>query len=142
MMLPPDQSWGAVVVDDEGRFLLVHHASGGHWDSPKGHAEPHETAVETALREIREEGGVEAEIIAGFSERADWILPDGREKQVVYFLARRLGPCESAKPGDEILALAWLPYEEARDLISYESGKRVLDRAREFLIRECQSAGG
>jgi len=136
-MLPPDRSWGAVVVDEKGRFLLVRHASGNHWDSPKGHAEPDETPVETALREIREEGRVEAEIIPGFSERADWMLPDGRGKQVVYFLARRLDSCESAEPGDEILELTWLPYKEARDLITYESGKRVLDRARKFLIKEC-----
>ena len=129
-----DLAWGAVVVDPSRRFLLVLHASGNHWDSPKGHAEPGESPRETALREIREEAQIEARIIEGFQEQAGWILPDGRPKKVTYFLALRTGNAEKQGPEGEILETIWLSYEEAREKITYESGKTVLDKAQAFLL--------
>ncbi len=132
-MIETDYSWGAVVTDLSRRFLLVLHANGNHWDHPKGHAESGESPVETALREICEEGQVRAEIIDGFQAETGWTLPDGRPKKVVYFLGRRTGACESEGPQREILAKVWLTYTEAREKISYESGKAVLDKAVAYL---------
>jgi tRNA nucleotidyltransferase (CCA-adding enzyme) len=130
-----DRSWGAVVFDGRQRFLLVLHASGNHWDHPKGHPEKGETPKETALREIREEALVSAEIIGGFETGASWTLPDGRPKRVVYFLARCTGAAEGAGGNpEEILGTVWLPYQEARERITYSTGKEVLDRARNFLL--------
>lgn len=130
-----DRSWGAVVVDEAGRYLLVRHANGGHWDHPKGHPESGETPEETALREIREEGGIAAELIQGFAEEARWTLPDGRGKTVVYFLARKTAESTPTGPEGEILETAWLSYIAARRRITYETGKNVLDRAEAFLRR-------
>ncbi|HEX7021284.1 MAG TPA: NUDIX domain-containing protein [Trueperaceae bacterium] len=50
---------GGVVFNDQGEVLLLHHA-GGHWVFPKGHIDPGETPLETALREVEEESGVAA----------------------------------------------------------------------------------
>lgn len=132
-MIEPDRSWGAVVVDSRRYYLLVHHASGMHWDHPKGHSEKNESPTETALREIREEAQTEVEIIKGFQMETGWVLPDGRPKKVVYFLARRTRDCPSEGPQDEILATVWLAYTEARKKITYDSGKLVLDAAQTFL---------
>lgn len=136
-----DRSWGAVVVDSRGKYLLVHHASGKHWDHPKGHAEKNETPTETAKREIREEAGIEAELINGFQMETGWVLPDGRPKKVVYFLARHAGNCPAEGPEDEILETVWLDYNEARERISYESGKLVLDGAKQYLEEHLSGAG-
>ena len=135
-----DRSWGAVVYesgedDAERRFLLVLHASGGHWDSPKGHAEAGESPEETVRREIREEGGVEIRLIPGFAVEAHWTLPDGRLKTVTYYLAEKTAACSAGGPEGEILEILWLPYAEARRRITYESGKKVLDEAAAFLER-------
>lgn len=139
--MKPDRSWGAVVVDSRGKYLLVHHASGNHWDHPKGHAEKNESATETALREIREEAGIDVEIISGFQMETGWVLPDGRPKNVVYFLARRTGDCPAEGPEGEILATVWLNYDEARKKITYESGKLVLEGAQIFLKERISGAG-
>lgn len=128
-----DRAYGAVVVDHLSRFLLVHHASGNHWDHPKGHAEPGETPRETASREIREEAQIQVEFIDGFQTEASWILPDGRQKTVVYFLARRISESTVQGPEGEILAKIWLPLEKARSKITYQTGKEVLDQAGYFL---------
>lgn len=47
---------GAVIFDEQGRVLLVKHNYGPlNWEIPGGGAEPNETPVETALREVWEE---------------------------------------------------------------------------------------
>ena len=48
-----------VVLDKEGRVLLVHHTYGArNWELPGGLGEANETPEETALRELREETGM------------------------------------------------------------------------------------
>lgn len=50
----------------DGRVLLIERAAGamaGRWSLPGGHIEPGETAVAAALRELREETGVTAELV-------------------------------------------------------------------------------
>lgn len=57
-----DQSFGIVPVlrdGDELLLALVQHRA-GHWGFPKGHAEPGETPLESARRELREELGITA----------------------------------------------------------------------------------
>ena len=50
----------SVILDEIGRVLLVHHTYGAlNWELPGGGSEPHESAEDTAIREAREEVGVE-----------------------------------------------------------------------------------
>lgn len=53
----------AVVLDDHDRVLLIHHNKIGQWLYPGGHIDPNEDPAQAALREIREETGLEAEVI-------------------------------------------------------------------------------
>jgi 8-oxo-dGTP diphosphatase len=53
----------AVVLDDAGQVLLVHHNKIGQWLYPGGHVDPDEDPAEAALREVREETGIEATVI-------------------------------------------------------------------------------
>lgn len=80
-----------VVLDDLGRLLLVHHdhrAIGRDekfWVIPGGDTEPGETSLEAAVREVREETGVEVEIL-----RLLWLVeeidPAGKLRSHAYFL--------------------------------------------------------
>lgn len=136
-----ERSFGAVVYTEsetyspaERLYLLVHHASGGHWDHPKGHAEPGEEPLDTARREIGEESGIEIEFVEGFSIEEKWILPNGKPKAVIYFLARKTGITKKYSPIEgEIQEIRWLSYKEALELISYETGRRVLKDANDFI---------
>ena len=65
-----EKSCGAVLFTTEKgikKFLLV---ESNYFGFPKGHVEENETEQETALREIKEETGVDATIIPGFRERS------------------------------------------------------------------------
>ena len=62
-----ERSAGTVIVCN-GEYLLLHYES-GHWDFPKGKIEEGETPEQAALRELKEETGIEdAEILPGFTE--------------------------------------------------------------------------
>ena len=143
-MKSPDTSFGAVVFkEEEGErlFLLVHHASGNHWDHPKGHPEEGETPRDTAAREIREEAGSRVEFLEDFSVRTGWVLPDGRPKEVTYFLARHIGDVPAGGPEGEILGTRWLPEAGALAAITYDTGRDVLREAAEHLSRRASGCG-
>lgn len=53
----------AVFVAHGGRVLLHRHRTLGRWLPPGGHIEPHELPDEAAVREVREETGVDARLI-------------------------------------------------------------------------------
>lgn len=54
----------ALIVDD-GKVLLLHHKKLGVWLYPGGHVEDTETPDQTAIREVKEETGLDVEIISG-----------------------------------------------------------------------------
>ncbi|KVG27301.1 NUDIX hydrolase [Burkholderia diffusa] len=56
---PRTVSCGVVILDEAGRVFLAHATDTTHWDIPKGQGEPGESPAEAALRELREETGIE-----------------------------------------------------------------------------------
>lgn len=56
---PRTVSCGVVILDAAGRVFLAHATDTTHWDIPKGQGEPGETPADAALRELREETGIE-----------------------------------------------------------------------------------
>jgi 8-oxo-dGTP diphosphatase len=53
----------AIVLDDNERALLVHHNKIGLWLYPGGHIDPNEDPAQAALREVREETGIHAQVV-------------------------------------------------------------------------------
>jgi len=76
---------------DQYSFLLLDY--GQHWDFPKGHVDAGESDLAAAVRELREETGIDdAQIIDGFSHEITYFFR-GRgsqlvRKTVIFFLAR------------------------------------------------------
>ncbi len=133
-----ETSCGAVVfcqTDSGIKYLLVRERS-GFWVFPKGHMEDGESERETALREIKEETGLDVTFIDGFRATDEHSLArEGRPntiKQTIYFLAKY----EAQKPipqESEISEIALMDFEEAMAAFQLEGFKRVLAQAEEFL---------
>ncbi|MDW8394985.1 MAG: NUDIX domain-containing protein [Anaerolineae bacterium] len=132
-----EQSFGVIPVRREGDrvlFLVIRHTS-GHWAFPKGHASVGETDIEAARRELREETGIRNVTLVPdlvFEERylkPAWGRPDQHvEKTVRYFLGWVNDPTVRVQPS-EIQDYRWAPYDEARDLITFDQSRGVLDQA-------------
>jgi len=122
-----EKSCGAVLFTENGKrqYVLVKSAIKNHWSLPKGHVEGNETEKETALREILEETGVEAEILEGFREQIEYTMPNGIQKQAVFFIAKytnqelRSNPLEISNimVGDIDDALTMLFYDEVKNIL-------------------------
>jgi diadenosine hexaphosphate hydrolase (ATP-forming) len=115
---------GAVVIADGGWVVL---RRGGEWVFPKGHIEAGETPVETAIREVHEEAGLQIEVIAPLGTTRYEFSSDGgtvRNRKVVHwFLARRIAgmlraapPFVQARVVEPVEALRLLTHQEDRDL--------------------------
>lgn len=132
-----EKSCGAVVYREEGRdlrFLLVKNKNGRHWGFPKGHMEQGETEQQTAIREVREETGLQIEICDGFRETSVY-RPFGRiKKQVVFFVAKGKSH-QVTLQRTEIDTFQWATLYEAMKLFRYENDIRVLTEAEKWILR-------
>ena len=121
--LPPKPSgkaasFGGVVFDDAGRVLLrktVGDFGGVRWKFPKGRPDVDERPVETARREVREEGGVDASVRAA--------LPMWYEGQVTWTLYFVMDLVADHGDADlaETAAVCWATPDAARQLIAESS---------------------
>ena len=95
------------------------------WIFPKGHIEPGEMARATAVRETREEAGVQGEAIGeiGDPQEFEWA---GRWYRVQYFLIRMTSESDETDGREK----AWVSFEEALDRISFTSARDLLLQAR------------
>jgi 8-oxo-dGTP pyrophosphatase MutT (NUDIX family) len=109
-------AYGGLLFDPEGKVLL--REPRGHWDGyiwtfAKGRPEVGETPEITALREVLEETGLSACIIAPIP--GSFLC--GRTVNR-YFLMLPDGPVQPLPPGtDETIAIRWANAEDARNLI-------------------------
>jgi 8-oxo-dGTP pyrophosphatase MutT (NUDIX family) len=114
----------ARTVDGAREYLLVEASQKrGLWVLPKGHIEPGETPEDAAVREVEEEAGVRAAIVAPAGE-IEYAV-DGRPVRVIFFLMRYQG--EATRPEER--ARSWCGYEDALNLVHFDDTRRVLMNA-------------
>lgn len=119
----------AVIVEKDGRFLMVEELSQGEqvFNQPAGHIEANETILDAARREALEETGWEVEI-TDFLGLYTYTAPaNGITYYRLCFAAQPLLKTEHPLDND-ILAVHWLSLEELETLSN---------RLRSPLVRRC-----
>ena len=130
-----EKSCGAIVIyrsDNNYRILLVKNHNGRNFSFPKGHVEKGETEQQTAIREVKEETGLDIEIIDSFREVADY-CPFGKiRKRVVFFMAQAFSDKVKIQE-EELDSYMWIDLFEAHHKCTYDNDLRVIRKARENL---------
>lgn len=106
-----------IVLLQEGRILMVQEGKEychGLWGLPGGRVEPGETLQDAAIREVLEETGLVAEL-DGLLRISRYITPRGNYCIGFTYGAHSTGGT-LAVDGDEILAAAWLTFQEVASL--------------------------
>ncbi len=119
----------SVILDEDDRVLLVHHTYGQlNWEIPGGGGEPHESAEETAIREAREEVGVELHDrrLTGVYWEPGW--RDGLGLHHFVFRAI-LAPGSVPRPSDpnEISECGWFALDALPRPLSSFTAQRIED---------------
>ena len=133
-----EKSCGAIIYNpkpnEEGlNLLLLRHRAKGHWSFPKGHVEGSETEIETALREVKEETGLDILLRDGFRECVEYYPKPGVKKQVVYFLGYLDHEQELHRQEEEVSELGWVPLEKAHDIVTFKNDKNLIAKATKYL---------
>ena len=132
-----EKSCGAIVYrkfHGNTEILLIKHVNSGHWSFPKGHVESGETEVETALREIKEETGIDVIIDSTFREIVSYCPKKGTQKIVVYFLAKAKNS-DYIPQREEIADIKWVEIDRAQSVLSYVYDKSIVAKARTIIAQ-------
>jgi 8-oxo-dGTP pyrophosphatase MutT (NUDIX family) len=121
------QSAGAVVMID-GRCLVLRRADRDEWIFPKGHLEQGESSEDAAIREVREETGLEIEIVEELgSARYTFGRHREQHKRVDWFLGRSVGGALEIEP--LFAESAQLDADEAQSVLTHAADREVAARA-------------
>ncbi len=136
-------SAGAILYrDTRGRreYLLLK-SRPGDWEFPKGGVEGEEELQQTAIREVREEAGIQDfRLIDGFREDYDYVFEaNGNRihKTVHLFIAKSFEA--SAELSTEHTDMQWRDYEQAINTITQDGPRDILYEAHEFLNEEVET---
>lgn len=136
---PPVLAAGALVwrlKNDKLQVLVVHRPRYDDWSFPKGKAEPGESMVLTAIREVAEETGRQI-VLGRYLGKARRRLVSGRKKRTLYWAAQVLpeaGPGKglraAVKPASkrEIDKVRWWKVKKAARKLTHADDKRLLAR--------------
>ncbi len=114
-------SANVVVVDDAGRVLVIHRTDNDNWALPGGAMDLGESLVATAVREVKEETGIDCEVtglVGIYTDPKHVILytSDGEARQEfsVVFIARATGGTPT--PSDESREVVWVARDDLAGL--------------------------
>ena len=126
-----EKSCGCIVLNNKNQVLLIHHNK-GHWDFPKGHVEEGETEIKTAIREVKEETGIDVEVNEKYRYTTKYSHKEGVIKEVVFFLATNISNNKKAQL-EEVSEVKWFDYDEAFKVITYDDTRELLIKLRRDL---------
>lgn len=127
-----EKSCGAIVYrksHGNTEILLIKHLNSGHWSFPKGHVEEGETETETAMREVKEETGIDIIIYPTFREIVSYSPKKDTHKDVVYFLAKAKN-FNCVPQEEEIAQVKWVEIDRALSILTYENDKVIVTKAK------------
>ena len=133
--MPSEFSAGGVVMNADREVIVIvptRRAADGSrvLALPKGHPDGRESPLQAALREVREEAGVQAEVVETLGEVRYWYQRGGRRiaKVVEFFLLRYVSG-DVADHDHEVEQARWVPAAEAAETLTFAGERDMVRRA-------------
>ena len=131
---PPIVGVGAVIWNDRGEIVLIRRGQEprlGEWSIPGGRLEWGESVRDGIIREVREETGLEVEVV-GLIDVVDSVTRDGsgdviRHYVLIDFLVQPLSGTLSA--GSDAAEARWVAYGSLDEYVLWKETRRIIDAA-------------
>lgn len=135
-------SGGVVYRRHEGTVEVALIRVRARWRLPKGQVEEGEGLKETALREVREETGLEGRVVAKLGDITYWYTTKSKKgeplrifKRVYFYLIRYLKG-DVSQHDEEVEEACWVPIAEAVKRLSYPTERATMRKAAAVLKRK------
>jgi DNA polymerase len=117
-------------------LLLLKRKGSNAYDLPKGHIEKGENAVQAAIREIKEETGLNATFLPYFQTSTRYIFTRKKvkiSKSVKFFISR--AQSNKVTISDEHSGYVWCDINKAAALLKYKDLLEILPQVKEYILR-------
>jgi 8-oxo-dGTP diphosphatase len=109
------------------------------WQLPKGIVDPGESPEVTAVREVREEAGVETERLALIETIEYWYRSMKYGKPVrfhkfVHFYLLEYKSGDVSDHDHEVEEARWVSFDEAIEMLEFKSEREVIEKARNMVL--------
>jgi 8-oxo-dGTP pyrophosphatase MutT (NUDIX family) len=113
------------------------------WQLPKGLVDAGESSEDAALREAREETGLDAELVAPIEKIEYWYFSNGRGARVrfhkfVHFYLLRFTAGDVRDHDAEVNEARWIEIDEAIGMLAFKGERAIVERAREMIEGELE----
>lgn len=135
-------SAGGVVIKEDAKelkFLIIKPTGTERWQLPKGLIDEGESSKKTAIREVSEEGGINAEVIKKLGRSSYFFVWEGKKifKTVTFYLMRYKKDTGNGHDREVDEAL-FFPFNEAYAKLTFKDDKGFLKQAKEEIERGLQ----
>lgn len=118
-----ETSCGCIIIKNK-KVLLVYEKGRNFWGFPKGHIEENENEIETALREVKEEVGLEVNIISNKRYILNYNIRNEIDKTTILYLATPKDD-KIIMQESEIENVKWCDFEETINTLTFDNWKEM-----------------
>lgn len=115
-------------------FAIVSVKPSRRWQLPKGIIDEGETPEQAAIREVREEAGIEAELLDKIETIEYWYFGEYKNERVrfhklVHFFLMEFVSGDVKDHDHEIAEAGWVSANEAVEMLAFKSERKILEKA-------------
>jgi len=123
---------------DEVEIVIISVGEQNRWQLPKGLIDKGEASAEAALREVREEAGIEAKIVSLIDKIEYWYYSKASSKRVrfhkyVYFYLLKYSAGNTEDHDREVNEARWVNIDVGRNMLAFKGEKEIVDKAKKMI---------